>query len=80
MFVNENGNFACVSQFCTFSSSNKQELEIKENVEKKDKCVNIDKIFIILSTYFFLQFLSILLISDVLSKNDHTKTLKSKFF
>ena len=56
MFVNENGNFACVSQFCTFSSSNKQELEIKENVEKKDKCVNIDKTFIILSTYFFYNF------------------------
>lgn len=56
MLANKNGNFACVSKFyiSTQFYINTQELEIKESVvEKKDKCVNIDKIFLILCTYFF---------------------------
>lgn len=56
MLANKSGNFACVSKFyiSTQFYINTQELEIKESVvEKKDKCVNIDKIFLILCTYFF---------------------------
>ena len=82
MLANKNGNFACVSKFyiSTQFDINTQELEITESVvEKKDKCVNIDKIFLILCTYF-LKILRTLLISEIQSKNGHAKTIKSNIF